>query len=255
MNKMRSSTPVCLILLALCRVSQAQPASQANDSVWGGTGELGYADTSGNSNSQNVNAKLQLKQENEYWRNQLYLSALRNSNNHDTSANRYEGGLSVGYKLDARSYVVNTLRYDHDQFATNLWQASYAIGYGYVALKNRRNELSFEIGPGFQRYEQIRTTNDNGRARTMYPPKNQAILRALINYSYRFSNNAALEETFLTESGAKQYYQNDLALNIALTKKFGLKVNYEVRYNSNVSSNQTRHMDRQLTTNLAYNFK
>ncbi|MHC1478724.1 DUF481 domain-containing protein [Frateuria aurantia] len=230
----------------------ATPVPKSN---WSGSGELGYADASGNSRSQNGNAKLNVKYEDEYWRDQAYLNALRSSSDNVSSANRYEAGTSVGYKFDARSYLVNTLRYVHDDFGANLWQASYAIGYGYVAIKDDRNELSFEAGPGFQRYAQTLTTNSAGRVTSAMTPRNQAIARLLANYKYHFSKNAALEEALLVEAGnLNQYYQNDLGVTVSLTKKFSLKATYELRYNSDIVTGETVHTDRLFTTNLVYNF-
>ncbi|AFC87426.1 putative salt-induced outer membrane protein [Frateuria aurantia DSM 6220] len=233
----------------------AAATTPAKTSNWSGSGQLGYADSSGNSRSQNGNAKLNIKYEDEYWRDQGYLTALRSSSDNVASANRYEGGTSIGYKFDARSYLVNTLRYVHDDFGANLWQASYAIGYGYVAIKNDRNELSFEGGPGFQRYAQTLTTNSDSRVTSTMAPRNQAIARLLVNYKYHFSKNASLDEALLVEAGnLNQYYQNDFGVTVALTKKFSLKATYQLRYNSDIVSGETVHTDRLFTTNLVYSF-
>src|SRR6185503_20934033 len=114
MNK----TLMAALLLAACASfgAQAQDANSAtNNGGWSGSGEFGFASATGNTRSQNVNAKLGLNQENEQWKNSFFVDALRSKSQQkvvdsagntveqfNTTANRYDGGASVGYKLDPR---------------------------------------------------------------------------------------------------------------------------------------------------------
>ena len=70
-----------LVLASLgCFAVQAQDApgttTPANGD-WTGSGELGFASTTGNTRSQNLDAKLGLNQENAQWKNSFFLDALR----------------------------------------------------------------------------------------------------------------------------------------------------------------------------------
>jgi len=265
---MMKKTLLCSLLLASLgsTVVHADAASStsSNNSTngkWTGSGELGYSAASGNTHSQNGDAKLNIAFNNEYWRNAAYVTALRTRSDSNgslyTSAERYEAGVSIGYKLDLRSYIVNSVRYEHDDFGSNLWDAVYAIGYGYTAIKNQNNELSFEAGPGYKRYAETEATDSStGRVVSTYPVKGEGIARGLLDYKRRLSDNASAEETFLVEAGSdNQYYKNDLGLTVSITKKFALKLAYEVRYNSNVAANdETVHTDRLFTTNMSYSF-
>ncbi|MBB3226689.1 putative salt-induced outer membrane protein [Luteibacter sp. Sphag1AF] len=248
----------------------------ANNGGWSGSGEFGFASARGNSRSENANAKLGLSQENELWKNNFYLNGLRSKGNVDvedgngntvdkftTTANRYDTGASVGYKFDPRSYVVTAARYEHDDFGANLWQGIVSIGYGYIALKNERAELSFEIGPGFKRYQAANSTrevadpaNPGATISESYKPdaQSEVVGRGLINAKYRLTDNTALEDTLLVEAGSKnQYYQNDIGLSVSMTRKMALKVGYQIRYNSNTQPG-TVSTDKLMTTNLVYNF-
>ncbi|KJV36563.1 DUF481 domain-containing protein [Luteibacter yeojuensis] len=275
-----------LVLAALPLAAQAQdafapntvapaPSSDASkNGGWTGSGEFGFASSRGNSRSENANAKLGLSQENEVWKNNFFLNGLRskgdvevqdaNGNTVDkfsTTANRYDTGASVGYKFDPRSYVVTAARYEHDDFGANLWQGIVSVGYGYIALKNERAELSFEIGPGFKRYQPAKTTEDETQpdgtvvAVTRTPSaESEVVGRGLVNGKYRLTDNTALEDTFLVEAGSKnQYYQNDIGLSVSMTKKMALKLGYQIRYNSDTQPG-TVSTDKLMTTNLVYNF-
>jgi putative salt-induced outer membrane protein len=249
--------------------SSASTSNPANNGGWTGTGEFGFASSYGNSRSENINAKLGLSQENDLWKNNFFLNGLRSKgevqvqdqygNDVDrltTTANRYDSGASVGYKLDPRSYIVTAARYDHDDFGANLWQGIVSVGYGYIALKTESTELSFEVGPGYKRYRPADLTEvvNDVNVKVQQDTQSEVVGRGLINYKYRITDNTALEDTLLMEAGSKnKYYQNDIGVSVSMTKKVALKLGYQVRYNSDVQPG-TDSTDTLLTTNLLYNF-
>lgn len=254
--------------------AQAQEAGDAsstsgNRGGWSGSGEFGYASATGNSRSQNINAKLGLSQENEQWKNNFFVGALRSKSEQkvvdsqgntieqfNTTANRYDAGASVGLKLDTRSYIVSAARYEHDEFGANLWQGTVSLGYGYIALKDERNELSFEIGPGYKRYRPADTivVIDGVPATQRQPTEGEVVARGLINYKYKISANTAFEDTFLLEAGSKNsYMQNDAGLAVSMTKQLALKIGFQMRHNSDVQPG-VKKTDTLTTTNLVYSF-
>ncbi|AIF46410.1 DUF481 domain-containing protein [Dyella japonica] len=278
MNKTLMAGALLAALVSFGAQADDAPANPANNGGWTGSGEFGFASSYGNSRSENINAKLGLNQENDLWKNNFFLNGLRSKgdvkvvdqqgNTVDrltTTANRYDTGASVGYKLDPRSYIVTAARYEHDDFGANLWQGIISVGYGYVALKTERTELSFEVGPGYKRYRPadenvpVTVTNPDGTTTTTSEKVRQntvseAVGRGLINYKYRLTSNTALEDTLLIEAGSdNKYYQNDIGLAVSMTKKVALKLGYQLRYNSDVQPG-TQSTDSLVTTNLLYNF-
>jgi putative salt-induced outer membrane protein len=266
-----------ILMTGLALATLATFAAQAQDTSagvqtpsgdWTGSGELGFASTTGNSRSQNINAKLTLNQETEQWKNNFFLDALRSkgqvtitapngttAKQFDTTADRYDVGASAGYKLDPRSYVVTAFRYDHDDFAANRWQGTVSVGYGYMALKTDRTQLSFEIGPGYTEYQPATGTQViNGETVPFFEPRqSEVVARGLVNYKYRITDNTAFDDTFLTEAGSKNtYMQNDAGLAVSMTKKLSIKVGFQVRHNSEVLPG-IRRTDTLTTTNLVYN--
>jgi putative salt-induced outer membrane protein len=251
--------------------AQAQDTTDtaSNHGGWSGSGEFGFASATGNSRSQNINAKLGLNQENEQWKNSFFVDALRSKSQQkvvdsagntveqfNTTANRYDGGASVGYKLDPRSYIVGAARYEHDDFGANLWQGIVSLGYGYIALKDERNELSFEIGPGYKRYRpaDVDVVVGGVLVPQQQPTESELVARGLINYNYNLTANTAFEDTLLMEAGSKNtYLQNDAGLAVSMTRKLALKVGFQVRHNSDVLPG-VKKTDTLTTTNLVYSF-
>jgi len=277
-DPMKKTLIAGLVFAALASTVHAQDAgtsggtasNAANNGGWSGSGEFGFASSRGNSRTDNANAKLTLNQENEMWKNNFFFTGLRSKgevqvqdnegntiNRLSTTANRYDAGASVGFKLDPRSYIVGAARYDHDDFGANLWQGTVSIGYGYVALKNEKMELSFEIGPGYKEYrpaDQQVTLPDNSIVRVRQDSESEPVARGLVNLKYRLTGNTALEDTLLMEAGTKnKYYQNDIGLSVSMTKKLAVKLGYQVRYNSDVQVG-IKNTDTLATTNLVYNF-
>lgn len=249
--------------------SASSSTSASDNGGWSGSGEFGFASATGNSRSQNVNAKLGLNQENEQWKNAFFVDALRSKSQQkvvdgsgntiqqfNTTANRYDGGASVGLKLDPRSYIVGAARYEHDDFGANLWQATVSLGYGYIALKDERNELSFEIGPGYKRYRpaDAHVVVNNASVRQQQPTVGEVVVRGQGNYKFKLSANTAFEDTLLMEAGSKNtYLQNDAGLAVSMTTKLALKVGFQVRHNSDVRPG-IKKSDTLTTTNLVYSF-
>jgi len=244
-------------------------SNAANNGGWSGSGEFGFASATGNTRSQNVNGKLNLNQENEQWKNNFYVDTLRAKSQQSVvnasgatveqfneTANRYDGGASVGYKLDPRSYIVTAVRYEHDDFGANIWQGVVSVGYGYIALKDDANELSFEIGPGYKRYRPAVEDTLVGGVEVPQEAngtQSEAIARGLINYKHKLTDNTSFEDTFLTEAGSKNTYaQNDAGVSISMTKKLAVKVGFQVRHNTNVLPG-IRKNDTLTTTNIVYN--
>lgn len=240
-----------------------------------GSGEVGLAIASGNTKSENVNVKLDLKFNDDRWKDDFYLLALRNKANvtstsddvtstrFETTADRWEGGASAGYKLDERSYIVGALRYEHDEFAPYDYQYIASIGYGYQVLKSASDELSFEVGAGYKvvqptsyYVDYVGTPVDPTVTQVKVRPDSQSdpAGRGKMDYKHSFNAMTSLVDSFLIETASgNTFIQNDLGLAVKMSSKLALKVTYEVRHNSEVADGFKK-TDQLLTTNFVYGF-
>ena len=260
------------IFSALSLGAMANIARADSGEGWSGAGELGFAAARGNAKSENLNMKLQFKKEDDAWKDNFYLTALRSKgevktstvvdgqvvsvDSYDLNANRYEAGASVGYKLDERSYIVGALRYENDDFSPFEYQAVASVGYGYTVLKNQVNELSFEAGPGYKRLRPVDGVAivDGVAVPQKFRSEGEVVGRGLVAYKHNFSDTTSFVNTFLVESGSDNtFMQNDAGLQVDINKKLALKVGYQVRRNSVVAAGLKK-TDQLMTTNLVYNF-
>lgn len=275
---MNTKALLCAALLAALPVAAlADDASTTNDGGWSGSGEAGFAAARGNAKSENLNAKLTFKKEDDQWKDMFYLTALRSKGevtsyvpggndtvlavkNYDTTANRYEAGASVGYKFDERSYLVGALRYENDDFSPYEYQAVASIGYGYTVLKTSSDEFSVEVGPGYKRYQlndvigpEIDPVTHTGVVHK-FGSEGEVIGRGLLAYKHNFTDTTAFVDTLLVEAGSDNtFVQNDAGLAVSINKAFALKLSYQIRHNTDVLPG-TKKTDQLMTTNLVYNF-
>jgi len=260
-------------LLSIALAGLAMPLAAQADG-WSGSGELGFAAARGNAKSENLNARLQFDREDETWKNNFYLTALRAKgetkvtvvengqavaqDRYDLTANRYEAGASAGYKLDERSYVVGALRYENDDFAPFEYQAVISIGYGYTLFATPDTELSFEVGPGYKRSRPADVigpeVEDGQLVRHVFSAEGEVVGRGLVAFKHSFNESTSFVDTLLVEAGSDNtFVQNDAGLQVDMSKKFALKVGYQVRHNTDAAPGLKK-TDQLFTTNLVYKF-
>jgi len=249
---------------------------------WSGTGEAGLAVASGNTRSQNLNAKLDLKFNDDRWKDDFYLLAQRNkssvtavtldtsttpptpvsTSHYNLTANRYETGASFGYKLDDHSYIVGAGRYEHDEFSPYDYQYILSIGYGYQVLKNASDEIAFEVGPGYKVVQPtsfvvtyISMNPDSQYTVTVNPDSDSTIaLRGKLEYKHSFSNSVSFVDVLVVEAGSgNKFLQNDAGLAVKMNSHLALKAGFQTRHNSEVAPGFKK-TDELFTTNLVYNF-
>ena len=237
-------------------------SAQTDDGTWSGSGEVGFALTTGNTKSQNLNAKLAFKKEDDQWKDNFFLNALRSkgeaNGEYDLTANRFDLGASSGYKLDERSYIVGAARYENDDFSPYAYQWIVSLGYGYTFLKNAQTELSAEVGPGYRRVDPraYPVTAGDPPVTTFLNPdvEGNVVGRGLISFKHKFNESTAFENTTLVEAGSNNtYLQNNAGLAVNMSEKLALKLGYEVRHNSDVTPDKKK-TDQLVTTNLVFKF-
>jgi putative salt-induced outer membrane protein len=238
---------------------------------WSGSGEVGFAAASGNTRSENLNAKVNVKYNDDRWKNEFNLSALRNkgtvtvktadtsttpptqvsTTSYQTTADRIEAAASAGYKLDDHSYLVGASRFERDEFSAYDHQAIGSVGYGYQVLKSPRNELAFEVGAG---YKSVVTKTAANPLHVGTDSLDGGAARGKVEYKHSFNATTSFSNVYLVEStSGNTFVQNDAGLQVKMTNQLGLKAGYEIRHNSDVLPG-FKSTDQLLTTNLVYSF-
>ena len=240
--------------MVVCAVCVA-PAAQAQ---WTGKAELGFLNSSGNAESTSANAKLDLKRDAEKWVNTFYVGALYGNNGEFTNAQRYEARYQLDYKINDRLSWFSALRGEKDYFSGFVYQATVSTGAAYKFIDSPTTKLAFSLGAGYRRLQNevlIRTDAGEVIDRIEGEEESDPVVTAGSTYEHNFTENTKITNKFLAESGSENTaLQDDLALQVSMTKTLALAVGYGIRYNTDPPP-LSETTDTLITVNLVYNIQ
>jgi putative salt-induced outer membrane protein len=220
-------------------------AGTASAGEWSGKGTLGGVVARGNTDSDTINANIDVQDVVDRWTHKLGASILRTTTDDVTSADRWELRAGSNYALDDRSYLFGSFRYEDDAFTDFSYQATLAGGYGYHLIATDTTKLDVEAGVGYRKAE-LRLTGDQD---------DEAIARGAMNFEHKLTDTTLVYDKFLVESGSSNtFLQNQLGLEVKIADTFALGLDYAVRHNTDVLPG-TEETDQVFTVNLVYGFK
>lgn len=238
-----------LILTAAVAAAVAAPtaafADQATEDYgWRGTGELGLALSSGNTDTQTLTGKLGLTRENALWEHEIGLALLYGKQDEIESASRYEAFGKAGRRVGERSQWFGSARTERDHFAAYEYQSAAAISYSREVIKEEASQLSFEIGPGY-RWSKLQGVRVH---------ENGAIVRGYMDFKHQFNPSTAIYDTLLIEAGKDNTFaRNDIGVVVKMNASLALKAGLEVRHNTDVLPG-IKKTDTLTTVNIVYGF-
>ena len=243
-----------LTSMILCAALVA-PAAQAQ---WTGKAELGFLQSSGNAESTSANAKLDLKRDAEKWVNTFYVGALYGNNGEFTNAQRYEARYQLDYKINDKLSWFGALRGEKDYFSGFVYQATASTGVAYKFIDTPDTKLAFSIGAGYRRLKpEVLIKSDAGEvlARIEGEEESDPVGTLGSTFEHNFTENTKITNKFMAEAGSSNTsIQDDLALQVSMSKTLALAVGYGIRYNSDPPP-LSETTDTLMTVNLVYNIQ
>ncbi len=179
-----------LAFASVCLASTNAMAVELMGSEWAGEGEFGYVATSGNTETENLKAKLGLVNEREKWRHSATLEALNTSDNDTTTAERYAAIWQTDYKFAEHEYIFGRLNYETDKFSGYDYRVSEVVGYGRRVLHTDRMTLDLEAGPGARQSKLTTGASEN-----------EMILRLAGKYVWKLSDHAKFTQDLSFDIG------------------------------------------------------
>ena len=230
----------CFFPLVLNAADNPEP----DPGIWKGVGELGYTSTSGNSDSESLNASLGISRETEKWKHAASLRIIKAESEGETSADSLVFKGRSEYGFGEKSYVFGKLRYEDDEFSGYDYQTSVSLGVGSRFIENEKHLLDASIGLGY------RTIKDSDTKDT----EDEGIVTSDLIYEYKISETATFRETILIESGDENTYsESDTSLAVRIVGNLAAKMSYLVKRNSDVPPD-TDKTDEITTISLVYDF-
>jgi putative salt-induced outer membrane protein len=256
---MRTQRMITLTLLAIAPAvavlaDEAPPPPQG---VWIGKGQLGFLSSHGNSDSESLNANVDMLRYDGAWKNEFYLGGLYGKNSGIVSAERWETRGQSNYTISGDLFAFGGLRYEHDLFDGFQYQASVTAGMGYKLINSDDTKLTAQVGAGYRRLRpETIDKDDTGQviSRTPLDATGEAIGTVGIDFSHAFTKTTTFTNKFLMEAGSSDtLLHDDLALTVKMSDKLALSVGYGITDNTKPPP-PLKKLDTVASVNLVFAF-
>lgn len=207
-------------------------AANAAAADWTAKAEAGLVSARGNTHTDTSNAKIDVARSAGRWKNSVALNGVYAADETGAITQRWDARGQTEFTFDTKSFTFASVRYEDDRFSGFEYQVTYAAGIGRRFIETDRTKLSAQLGIGYKVLETRASTGDDG---ILVPSERQedAVSQAAVEYEHALTDNTKILNKFLTESGADNTsVQNDLSLQVNMTRVLALAIGYSVRYNT-----------------------
>jgi putative salt-induced outer membrane protein len=213
-------------------------------SPWTTSAELGYVNTSGNTNTETLVFKFDTAYEIEKWKHQAHFEALNSKTDDISTADKKLVTAQSDFKFTPRDYFYGLLSYEDDKFSGFEYQAKLGIGYGRKVLLLEKHELDAEIGPGYRNFK-VDNAPDS---------EDEALLRLAAKYKWLISDNSEFKQDLIADYGEEQdEWKSITAIKSNINKTLALKFSYTVKYLDKVPVGNDNY-DRETAATIVYTF-
>jgi putative salt-induced outer membrane protein len=230
----------------------------AHGAGWTGKGELGALLARGNADATSADAKLDVAETTDDWKNALHLAFLYGKNATFTTAQRIEAAWQTNYNFTPRLFVFGAFNGEDDRFSGFVYQTTVSTGLGYKFIDSASTKLTGTLGSGYRRLRPETLVKDpDGQVieRIKGDATSDAVATAGIDYLQQLTQTTRLTDKFLVQPGdTNTAAQNDFAVQVSISNRLALSVGYGLRYNSNPPSG-AKTTDQLTTINLVYDVK
>lgn len=214
--------------------------------LWTGDLELGYVDTSGNTEETSIKSRADITRERDAWRFTIFYDSLNTKSSGDRTAEKYFYSNRLAYAYSEHNYSFAYASYDDDRFSGFDYQATAAVGYGRRIYNEPDLKWDAEVGPGYRynKYDDTSTEDDS----------EELILRLFTKLEWDITDNSKFTQALSTETGDENTISKSItALKTEIIGSLSLKLSYTIKYTEEVPADR-KHADTETAVTLAYSF-
>jgi putative salt-induced outer membrane protein YdiY len=240
---MKKKSLVIGVVMTLA-ASNALAAEEEKTSPWTTSAELGYVNTSGNTNTETLVFKFDTAYEIEKWKHQAHFETLKTTADDVTTADKMLVTAQSDFKFTERDYIFGLVSYEDDKFSGFEYQAKFSLGYGRRVILTERHELDAEIGPGYRNFK-VDNAPDS---------EDEAFARLAAKYKWAISDNSEFKQDLIADFGEDQdEWKSITSLKSNINKTLALKLSYTVKYLDVVPVGNENY-DRETAATIVYTF-
>lgn len=232
-----------LVISSLINGQVFAEESQEEKSNWKVSAEIGYVATSGNTQTETLNAKGNAAYDGDTWRHTGEVTALKASDNNITTAEKYTTFYQVDYKIKDPNFLFGNVNYENDKFSGFEYRATESIGYGRRLVGEEDLTLDVEIGPGARQ-----SKPDVGKT------QHEAIVRGAVKLAWQISETSKFTEVLTVESGEDVTITKSVTgLSSKINGYLSMKITYTYKNTSEVPIGLDE-TDTETAVTLVFNF-
>ncbi|MDR9498643.1 MAG: DUF481 domain-containing protein [Hydrogenovibrio sp.] len=218
------------------------------DTGLSGSGEAGYSQTTGNTETESIYGALKLNYLQKAYELKGLVEGSNKSEDGDTTQERYLGDLQANlfFNSHPKAYGFGQGRAEQDRFAAIDLSTYYLAGLGYNFYKQKHLILQAELGAG---YQEIDYTSDSGEEDT-----GQTIGKFYGNFEYALNDRVRfLQDLSIFSGGEQTLYETHTGLKVNLNGSLNLRLAYKYRYNDSPAGDKEKE-DTETVITLLYDF-
>ena len=213
------------------------------DVTYSGSAEAGLQYSTGNSELQDYNAKMELQRDSAGWLNRGSFEMALTEAEGESTEEEYRGELESQYKLSDRDFLFGEIDAERDLFSGYEFRVSEVLGYGRHWFKGDDFSWSSRAGAGYQHYEP-----ENGDI------EHQPVGRLQNDLEWQLAETLSLQNHLRLDVSNIQTLRTETYLKNQLIGSLFLKLGVETDYVSDVPAGNEK-LDVDTRLNLSYEFE
>ncbi len=216
---------------------------QAAEASWSGEAELGIVATSGNTETQTINAKAKAENERDQWRHKLALEALNTDSGGSTTAERYNFSGQSNFKLSERQFLFGVVTYENDRFSGYDSRTTEALGYGARVVEQESLKLDIEAGLGARQSKL-----------SLGGTESEGLIHLAGNLAWEVSKTSSFTQELVSDIGEDSTVTKSVtALKTQVNGSLAMKLSYTLKNTSEVPAGKEK-TDTETAVTLVYGF-
>lgn len=238
-----------IILLLPINLFAEETTNEADASTWKGDVQFGYVATSGNTETTNLNGKLNIEKIHEKWIHLFSAAAFSTSDNDQTTAERFKLEYQADRKFTDTKYFFLNSTYEEDKFSGYDYQATLTGGYGQRLYDANKMTFDAEIGAGMRQSE-LAPDPITGNV----VEESEGMIRLAAKYLWQIEEKRSVISELTIDAGEETTITNfELGFVTMIAGDLSFKAAYIAKHTSEVPVDK-ENLDTIVSLNLLYAF-
>lgn len=248
--------------LTVSAATMAEEASKKDIHEFKTSAELGFLFKTGNTESGDLKAGLDLDHTYNQWTNLFRFDILYKTtkqettdadgnvdDDYETTDQKWTFTTQTNYQLSDKNknYIYGSFWFEDDRFSSFDNQSSISAGWGKEWYKTEKSSLFADIGPGFKR-DKVKETGETN---------DFAIIQAQALYTRDINEHVQFKQFFgakyALDSDENSTYKAETSINTKLIETLQLKFSFTLDHNTEVADDKDN-TDTQTAVTLVYSF-